>query len=271
MKIGVDLGGTKIRVGIVEPGFGVRRMATESCLSNGSKTDVLDQIINMVDAFFDATVDGIGVGVPAIVDDEGVVYDCVNIPSWDRVELKAALESRFGVPVKVNNDCNCFALGVKASEIVKGLDDIVCITLGTGVGSGLILGGRLYTGHNCSAGEIGGIPYKDHDYEFYCSSRFFHDKGVSGKAAFESAKAGDPEALRLWDEFGANVGDLLSLTAFAYDPQAVVIGGSIASAFQYFEPAMRAQFSKFPYAKVAESLKVIPASEDGWLIIGSVL
>lgn len=271
MKIGVDLGGTKIRVGVVEPGFGVRRMATESCHSDGSKTDVLEQIISMVDAFFDANVDAIGVGVPAIVDGNGVVYDCVNIPSWDRVELKAALESRFGVPVRVNNDCNCFALGVKASEIVKGLNDIVCITLGTGVGSGLIIDGKLYTGHNCSAGEIGSIPYKDRDYEFYCSSRFFHDRGISGKGAFEAAKAGDPDALKIWEEFGANVGDLLSMICFAYDPQAVVIGGSIASAFQFFEPAMRAQFARFPYSKVAESLKILPASEDGWLIIGSVM
>lgn len=271
MKIGVDLGGTKIRVGVVDPDMRVLKMATEMSLSKASKMEVVGQIERMVADFFDSSVEAIGIGVPAIVDANGVVYDCVNIPSWDRVELKAILESRFGVPVNANNDCNCFALGVKASGIVDGLDDILCITLGTGVGSGLILGGKLYTGRNCCAGEIGSIPFKDHDYEYYCSSQFFHAHNTGGKEASAAAIAGNPEAIKLWEEFGTNVGDLLKMAAFAYDPQAIVIGGNIVAAYKFFEPAMRARLSSFPYAKVAENLKVMPAPEGDLMIIGSVM
>lgn len=271
MKIGIDLGGTKIRAGLIDSDGIVLKTNTLCCPSSGAKEEVIDRIIEMIDSYFDSSVDLIGVGVPAIVDADGVVSDCVNIPSWDRVELGAILTKRYGVKVKVNNDCNCFALGVKAWEPCRGYDDIVCITLGTGVGSGLILNGELYTGQNCGAGEIGGIQYKDRDFEYFCSSSFFKSKGTSGKKETDAAREGDPAALAIWEEFGANVGDLICAVLLAYDPQAIVIGGSITIAAPFFEKSMRARLAQFPYENVKNNVDIRFNPSGELLLVGSVM
>ena len=91
----------------------------------------------------------------------GIVYDVGGLPAWREVHRKERFEKRFGVPVSVNNDCNCFALGVCRFGEAHGYRDVVCIALGTGVGAGVVIGGKLYCGRNTGAGEIGGIPYLD--------------------------------------------------------------------------------------------------------------
>lgn len=271
MKVGVDLGGTKIRAGLIGPDNKVIESRTECCLNDGSKEGIVDQIAVLISKFFNSETELIGIGVPAIVDADGVVYDCVNIPSWDRVELKAELEKRFGVPVQVRNDCNCFALGVQASEIGRGYKDFVCMTLGTGVGSGIIFDGKLYTGRNSGAGEIGCIQYNGSDYESWCSSNFFRKKGTTGKEAFSAAEEGDAEALKLWDEFGTHIGELIKMCLFAYDPETIVIGGSISHAYKYFEKSMMATLKTFPYSGVVETLKISADPSGDYMLVGAVM
>ena len=256
MIIGVDLGGTNVRVGLVE-GDRIVRLLSEPCKSNGSEEEVLEQIASLVGALMTPEVTRIGIGVPSVVDAaRGIVYDMVNIPSWREVHLKERFEERFGVPVCVNNDCNCFALGVCRYGEAHGYRDVVCIALGTGVGAGVVFGGTLYCGRHTGAGEIGGIPYLDHDYEYYCSSRFFVGRGTTGKEAYDRAVAGDPEALALWREFGGHVGQLVALVLYAYDPEAIVFGGSISCAFPFFREAMYARMREFPYAKTAGEVHI---------------
>ena len=271
MKIGVDLGGTKIRAGLIGPDNKVVESRTVCCNSTSSQEGVISQIASLISAFFDKGTELIGIGVPAIVDANGVVYDCVNIPSWDRVELKAELQKRFGVPVQVRNDCNCFALGVQASEIGKGFKDLICMTLGTGVGSGIILNGQIYTGRNSGAGEIGCIQYNGSDYESWCSSNFFRMKDTTGKDAFDTAESGDPEMLKLWDEFGSHVGELLKMCLFAYDPEIIVIGGSISNAYKFFEKSMKAALASFPYSGVTDTLRIEPATSGDFMMVGAVI
>ena len=133
---------------------------------------------------------------------------------------------------------------------------MVCIALGTGVGAGVVIGGKLYCGKHTGAGEIGGVPYLDRDYEYYCSSRFFVGRGTTGKEAYDRAAAGDPEALDLWREFGGHVGQLVALVLYAYDPEAIVFGGSISCAFPFFREAMYARMREFPYAKTAGEVHI---------------
>ena len=172
------------------------------------------------------------------------------------MHLKERFDNRIGVPVSVNNHCNSFAQGVCHFGEAHGYRDVVCIALGTGVGAGVVIDGRLYCGHNTGAGEIGCVPYLDRDYEYYCSSRFFVGHGTTGKQAYERALAGDPRALALWREFGGHVGRLVMLALYAYDPQAIVFGGSIAHAFGFFREAMYERLREFPYAKTVESLHI---------------
>ena len=265
MHIGIDLGGTNIRVALVEDGH-IVRLLSEACQSHGPENAVQEQMIRMIGALMTPEVEGIGIGVPSVVDREkGIVYNVVGIPSWKEVHLKDLLEESFHLPVCINNDCNCFALGVARYGSLKDCKETVCVTLGTGVGSSLVVDGCLYNGHNTGAGEIGSIPYLDKDYEYYCSSRFFVGKGTTGK---EAAAAG---ASPLWEEFGTHVGKLVQLILYAFDPEAIVIGGSIANAFPLFKEAMWKEARRFPYPQSVENLKIAPADVDNAGILGAAL
>lgn len=181
MRIGVDLGGTNVRVGLVDEGR-IVRLLSEPCRADRSEEEVLGHIASLIEQLMAPGVECIGIGVPSVVDAvRGIVYNVVGIPSWREVHLKERFEERFGIPVHVNNDCNCFALGVCRFGEALGCRDVVCIALGTGVGAGIVIDGKLYSGPNTGAGEIGSIPYLDRDYEYYCSSRFFVGRGTSAR------------------------------------------------------------------------------------------
>lgn len=271
MRVGVDIGGTKIRAGLVDQDGVISGVITRTCPSGAGKMEVVDNVARIISELFSDEVNLIGLGVPAIVDEKGIVYDCVNIPSWDRVELKLILESRFGISVQVNNDCNCFVKGAAASEYGRDYRDMVGITLGTGVGAGLFLDGKVYTGRNSCAGEIGCMIYKDKNYEAYCSGEFFLDRGTTAKAEAAKASSCDPEALRMWEEFGTNVGDLVNMVTFAYDPQVIVIGGGISSSFGLFEHSMRKRMATFPYPGVSSRLRVFADPSGDLSLAGSVI
>ncbi len=269
IRIGVDLGGTNVRVGLVEAGR-IVRLLSEPCKSDRPEGEVMEHIASLIAALITPDTECIGIGVPSVVDAErGIVYDVVGIPSWREVHLKESLERRFGVPVSVNNDCNCFALGVCRFGEAHGFDNVVCMALGTGVGAGIVIGGKLYCGRNTGAGEIGGIPYLDRDYEYYCSSRFFVGRGTTGKEAYDRAVAGDADALSLWREFGGHVGRLVMLVLYAYDPEAIVFGGSISHAFPFFREAMYAELKHFPYARTVEKLHICRSEMDHAGLLGA--
>jgi glucokinase len=143
--IGVDMGGTNIGLGRVE------KDKFDKCKSfdisaQGTKEKILEEIINAIYSVFDDHVAGIGIGVPSLVDvNKGIVYDVQNIPSWDELYLKDILEEQFNVPVYVNNDANCFTVGEKYFGIGKRFSNIVGITMGTGLGAGIIINNRLYS------------------------------------------------------------------------------------------------------------------------------
>lgn len=262
MIIAIDLGGTKIRAGLINDG-NVDKILYELCNAKGTEQEVIDQICGMIDSLMNPEVKAIGIGVPSVVDAEkGIIYDVVAIPSWKEVHLKEILEAKYGLPVCVDNDCNCFAIGVARYGEAKPFKNSVCVTLGTGVGSGIIIDHKLYRGTNTGAGEIGSIPYLDKDYEYYCSSRFFVGKGTTGKDVTVKSRAGDPEALAIMDEFGTHVGKLLQLILFAYDTDAVVIGGGIAAAYDFFKDAMFKELQNFPYQKALEKFQVMPTSME---------
>lgn len=256
MRIGVDLGGTNVRVGLVDKGQ-IVRLISEPCKSDRPEGEVVAHIVSLIESLIVPEVKLIGIGVPSVVDAaRGIVYNVVGIPSWREVPLKELLERHFGIPVYVNNDCNCFAMGVCRYGEARGFRNVVCVALGTGVGAGVVIDDKLYCGSNTGAGEIGSIPYLDRDYEYYCSSRFFVGRGTTGKEAYDRAVAGDPEALELWHEFGVHVGRLVMLVLYAYDPDAIVFGGSIAHAFGFFCEAMYGELKRFPHPKMVERLQI---------------
>lgn len=270
MKIGIDLGGTNMRVGLTD-GATLVNSVIEPCPAKETEEVVLNQLKRQIAQLMSADVTGIGIGVPSVVDSvKGIVYNVANIPSWKEVHLKEQLEKEFGIPVAVNNDANCFALGVWKYGEGKGTRDMVGLTMGTGIGSGIIINGQLYNGVNTGAGEIGSLPFKDADYEFYCSSRFFsHLHGDTGANFGKRAQAGDAEAIAVWNEFGQNVGELIKAVLFTYAPEAIIIGGGIASAFSLFEAPMRASLESFPYPANVAATRIMPSTLPNAAILGA--
>jgi glucokinase len=268
--IGIDLGGTSIRAGKIvdEKIVHLTRVPTPS---TGSVEEVVEQIFKVIDDCFDTSTLSIGVGVPSVVDvEKGIVYDVTNIPSWKSVPLKEMLENRYKVPVYINNDANCFAVGEKYFGKAKSYKNIVGITLGTGLGCGLIFNGKLYEGSNCGAGEMCNIPYLQHNIEYYASGQFFSDeKKVDAIEVFSRAQNGDPKALALFAEYGHHVGEALKSILYAYDPEVVVLGGSATQSYDFFKEAMYQALQDFAYRNVLANLKIEVSELENSAIFGA--
>lgn len=259
--IGIDLGGTKLSIGKVEKSRIVRDLSRK-IPSQETEERIVHEIIQAVEEVFDQDVAGIGVGVPSVVDvEKGIVYDVQNIPSWKEVPLKEILENHFQRPVYINNDANCFAVGEKYFGKGKKYKNLVGVTLGTGMGSGIIIDNKLYCGANCGAGEFGAMFYKDSVLEYYCSGQFFSgEHGIRGDEAYARARKGDKTTLGIFEQFGFYVGEAMMIILFAVDPEAIIIGGSVARSFSFFKDSMWERIKAFPSKRSVERL-VIEVSE----------
>src|ERR1700759_285801 len=199
--IGIDLGATNIR-GAVVGDNSLSEIIARRIQKKGTEEQVLDDVYSLIDELIADEVKAIGIGVPSVVDVErGIVYDVIHIPSWKEVHLKEILEKRYNIPVFVNNDANCFALGEHYFGKGKGVADMVGLTIGTGLGAGIIVNNHLYAGKNCGAGEFGMVDYLDQNYEYYASGSFFNNVyGLNGEEVFKKAQAGDENSLKRYNE-----------------------------------------------------------------------
>jgi glucokinase len=269
--VAVDLGGTKLASGKVQHNRVVNH-ASRPIPPNGSEEAVLNELIESIRSVFDEQVVAIGVGVPSVVDvDRGIVYTVQNIPSWKEVHLKEKLEAIFRVPVYVNNDANCFVLGECHFGKGRGFRNIVGLTIGTGLGGGIIIDRRLYSGTNCGAGEIGMIPYKDEILEYYCSGQFFSRKfGVGGEVVFQRAISGDPEAVEAYHEFGTEMGHAVITALYAYDPEIVILGGSVSKAYSLFKKNMLEKLeTSFAYQHTLKRLVINTSDLSDSALLGA--
>ena len=175
MILGIDLGGTNLCLGLVDGGKVLRMISVPSFDRSFTLEQTLEYLAQQISSVFDASVEKIGIGVPSVVDvEKGIVYDAANIPSWKEVHLKDFLEARFGVPVNINNDANCYAMGAYGLYPEDARPKtLVTVTLGTGMGIGIVDHGRLMCGVNCGAGELGYLDYNGGCLEEFCSKQFF--------------------------------------------------------------------------------------------------
>jgi len=270
MIIGIDLGATQIRAGVYQSGS-ILTKKTAILKDKDVLNKTISQIINFISPLVTSDITGIGIGVPSVVDiATGTVYDSVNIPSWKKVELKKIVEAEFNLPVHVNNDANCYAYGAYKFGLKQKYKNIAGITLGTGLGTGLILNGKPYYGNNCGAGEIGLVPYLNKNYEAYCSSNFFEDNyNISGQFAHEQTNLGSKEYLPVWEKFGNHLGQFIKLVVLAYDPDAIAIGGSIAKAFKWFEKSMKNSLQDFAFPQSIKKIKIKKIDNGNIALIGA--
>ena len=280
-QLGIDIGGTTVSLGLVRDGSLIKKVCLPSFAPDATKQQTLDYLASHIAPLLEGAsgrggsaegIAGIGFGVPSVVDVEnGIVYNASNIPSWDEVPLKDFFQKRFGIPVAVNNDSNCFALGAahKAGYTAKV---VAGITLGTGTGVGVVVDGRLLCGPNCGVGEIGAAPYLDADYESYCSKKFFENRGWNGKAAFDQAQSGNSEAIALFQEFGRHLGEFIALVLYAYDADCIILGGGLSGSFGLFKDAMESSLrARFIYPESLKSLRILAMPQEEVALLGAAM
>lgn len=255
--IGIDLGGTQVRAALVRSKKVIQEVSFRID-GLGTVMDVVKDIFELVEQLITSNTMAIGIGVPSVVDIEsGIVYDVQNIPSWKCVHLKELMETRFRIDVSVNNDSNCFALGEKHFGIGKNFSSLVGLTIGTGLGAGIIINDKLYTGANCGAGEFGLVDYLDKYYEYYACGQFFPNVyQVSGEDVYQKACLGEPQCLKLFSKFGSHLGNAIKMIIYTFDPQIIILGGSVRKAYPFFQEEMWNRIRTLVYSKSLEKFRL---------------
>lgn len=268
--IGIDLGGTTIKGGLIEGQNIIKEEVADTRASEGGEI-TLNALIDVIRKLKTAKTVAIGIGVPSVVDREkGIVYHVQNIKDWDEVHLKFLLEEEFNLPVHIDNDANCFAKGERIYGLGREFENFVGITLGTGVGGGIIQKDNLLSDANCGSGEFGEIPYLDGILEQQCGSFFFvNNYDTTGYEVAQKAEQGDKKALEIMREYGKHIAVLVKMIVLTVDPQAIIFGGAIANSLPLFEKSMYEHLVNFPFPNSIKKLKILKSELNNPGILGA--
>ncbi|MBL3655877.1 ROK family protein [Fulvivirga sediminis] len=269
--VGVDIGGTSINIGLVEAGQLVKKLKVATPAQE-AKDVVIKALLDGIESIKSGhEVQGIGIGVPGLLDTErGIVYDLVNIPSWKELHLAKEVSKYFNTEVFIGNDANCFVVGEKMYGRGDRYNSIAGVTLGTGLGMGFVFNEQLHSGIMSAAGEVGAIPYMLHNYEHYCSGKFFsREFGLDGDVVFQEALAGHAVSKGIFRQFGLHLGHLFKHLLHIVAPEAIFIGGSIKDAYPFFSDAMWEVLHTFPYKRVIDNLIVEKSEMNDVAIMGA--
>lgn len=268
--IGIDLGGTNIRAGKVRMGK-IEKVSTRLVPKTNKPEVVCEAILETIYEVIDGSISGIGIGVPGLIEQKtGIIYGLSNIPAFTDFKLGNFLGQELGLPVYVNNDANCFAVGECFFGEGQAFDDFVGLISGTGLGAGIIHNKHLVSGQNCGAGEFGVLPFKDQNLEYYASGQFFLK--VYGKDASEMAmmaKNGNSEAIFVFQEFGKNIGVVINTIVACVDPAAIILGGGLSNSFDLFKDEMWKEVRNFEFSHSTDKLKIIPTNLPEVAILGA--
>ena len=296
--IGIDLGGTFTKLALVETNGRISRRAKLFTTAYKTRGELVSAIISEVRTLLKEghltpkELLGIGIGVPGLVDfDRGLIYTLTNVPGWKNTPLKAMLEVRLRVPVLVDNDVNVMALGECRFGAGKGAKNLVCVTLGTGVGGGIIIGGSLYRGFTFSAGEVGHMPLKEEGLpcncggygclERYVGNRYIVEeikgkirggshtaiKGlvdgdlseITPEVISRAARKGDRLSIDFWNTVGKRIGVTLAGIVNLLNPERIIIGGGIADAGEPLFKAIRKTVKERALPVPRRAVKILKA------------
>ena len=268
--IGIDLGGTTIKGGLIEGQNIINEEVADTRASEGGEV-TLNALKEVIRKLKTDETRAIGIGVPSVVDRaKGIVYHVQNIKDWDGVHLKWLLEEEFNLPVHIDNDANCFAMGERIYGAGQQFDNFVGITLGTGVGGGIIQQGKLLHDANTGSGEFGEMPYLNGILEQYCGSFYFQNHhNTTGYEVAQKAGQGDKKALEVMHEYGKHIAVLIKMIVLTVDPQAIIFGGAIANSLPLFEESMYEHLIDFPYPNSNKNLKILKSELSNPGILGA--
>ena len=310
--VGVDLGGTNIVAGaLAEDGSDVLALRSEPTRADQGADAVVDRIVRMIDTVIAETIAqtgarrddmiGIGVGAPGPLDRErGIVVTTPNL-GWTNFPLRDVVAERTRMPVRIDNDANCATLGEWWLGAARGASNVIGMTIGTGIGGGIILGGRLYHGSSDVAGEIGhatiditGRRCKCGNYgclEAYASGPSIADRArealsgddnlmvkmaggdpsrITAATVYEAAKKGDDVALDVVREtsrfLGAGIANLLNI----FNPEVVVIAGGVTQAGETLFAPLRREVRKRAFKPAVDACEIVPGVLVAAGVVGAV-
>jgi len=282
--IGIDLGATFVKMGLVD-GLGrvYFRRKIETVLSS-DRASLIDAIICNIRDIIEISgksVSGVGIGVPGPVDSKkGVVHYFPNIKGWEGVSLKSILEKKLGLRVELDNDVNAMTLGEFVFGAGKYCNNLVCLTLGTGVGGGIIIDGRLYRGGSMCAGEIGHMPINETGPKCNCGGiacleRYIGNKyilerarkvfgnNITLEALTSLAKFGNKKAIAIWKDVAEKLSVALAEVVNLLNPDKIVIGGGVSKAGELILAPLRKQVKVRAMKDQAAHVKIIAAKLGG--------
>ena len=309
-RIGIDVGGTNVKIALVDT---KGKIVYSNSVPTRAEMGYEYTVNNIKQAIYDLLketklttkdIEGIGFGFPGQVDYKaGIVRNAPNIPGWVEVPIAKLIEDEFKVPTRVDNDVRCAALGELKYGAGKGCENLICITVGTGIGSGLILNGKLVRGASNAAGEIGHIKLQMNDgpicgcgdtgcLEAFASgpsivamaeeyikggkSTKFREMASGGQITpyivCEAAKAGDPVAQRIFTIMGEYIGIGLASVVNLLNPERIIIGGGVADAGDLLLAPLTETLKKRAMKIAGSAVEVVPAQLGNTAgVIGSSL
>ncbi len=270
--IGIDLGGTKVNVGLIQGDGILDKKFAKIPGSTENEWDVINLIIDLTkEIISNHKIEAIGIGVPSILNrKEGIIYEVHNIPSWKKVPLGDILKKEFGIPVHLDNDANCFVLGEYHFGKGKGCANLVGITLGTGMGTGIITNNHLMGDANGGSGEFGMMPYKNGVIEDYSSGKFFKNiLKINGEEVFKNALKGDKKALEAYKKYGYHLGYAIKTILYALDPEKIILGGSIVQSARFFDQGLKESLTDFAFKKTIKNIEIIYSDTPDIALLGS--
>ena len=268
MILGIDMGGTNVRAGLVKNGIATN-IISQRINAGGTVEEVLNEVFKLTDKVIQNEVKAIGIGFPGL-SVNGIAYDVYNIPSWKEVSLQQLMEQRYQRPVLINNDSNCFTLGEFYFGKGRGYDSMIGLTIGTGLGAGIIIHKKLYAGKAGGAGEFGMIPYLDKFYEYYASGQFFKNVyGIDGETVYTNAMQGCAASIKMYEAFGKHFGNAIITILYAMDIELIVLGGSIRHAFPLFSKTMWEQIQTLELKRGLHEFKIEVSELANSAILGA--
>jgi glucokinase len=300
-SIGVDFGGTSVKPGVVKEGVILEKGNVIPTIQDGDVDALIGTIVAEINRLKQKhpEVKAVGFGLPGIINPaEGIVVNLTNVKGWRHIALREIVSQQTGLTTNLENDAKSMAYAEWKYGAGGSLPNVICVTLGTGIGGGLILNGRLYRGARMVAGEIGqtSIDYQGKDFvygnkgalEAYVGIWHIEDRAkeiyrAAGKTLSDedaqphklsaAADSGDPLAKQLWSDIGLKLGVGLSNVVWLLNPHRIVIGGGVAKAGERLIGRIRSTIRERVEKTFWEALEIVPATlgNDAGMIGAAIL
>lgn len=295
--VGVDLGGTNLKLALLDSKYKIIDKEIFNTRRFIKKNDLILAITGSIEAIIlnnnlaKQDILGVGLGLPGPIDAvRGIVHFLPNIPGWREVNLKEILKKKLKLPVFLDNDAKLMALAEHRMGAARGFNNAVCLTLGTGVGGGIIIEGNIYRGQNNASAEVGHLPINEKGPKCNCGgvacleayignkrilakARRLFGRDISLEELSSLAKKHNIRALSLWSEAGRRLGRALIAVVNLLNPECIVIGGGVAEAGKALFDKTAEVISEGAMRVQAEGLKIFKAKlgNDAGLIGAAIM